>query len=145
MKTKQKPLILLDTHIWIWLMEGSPELIGTRVLTHIEKAVEYSGIYVSAISIWEVAMLESKGRINFTLPCIEWVEKALDAPGINLAPLRPDIAVESTRLPGNFHGDPVDRIITATARVLDALLATKDRNILDYGDMGYVKIFNGIK
>lgn len=78
-------------------------------------------------------MLEAKGRLRFDRDCREWVRAALALPGIALAPFTPEIAVESTRLPGEFGGDPADRILVATARLLGARLATRDRRILDYG------------
>ena len=84
-------------------------------------------------------MLEAKGRLRFAIPCIEWVKKALSAPGLLLASLTPEIAVESSRLPGGFHGDPADRIIAATARQIEAILVTNDQKLLDYGDSGFIK------
>ena len=87
-----------------------------------------------------MGMLEAKGRISFPLSCEEWIRRALAAPGMALAPLTPEIALASTRLPGEFHGDPADRIITATARQLGALLLTRDREIIDYGEKGHVSV-----
>jgi PIN domain nuclease of toxin-antitoxin system len=68
------------------------------------------------------------------LPCAiaEWFEQALAYPGIQLLNLTPQIAIESTQLPGTFHRDPADQIIVATARVYDYLLVTADKKILDY-------------
>ena len=131
--------ILMDTHIWIWLMEGNPVLEGTRALALIERAAGTGLLHVSAISVWEIGMLESKSRITFNVPGMEWIERALALPGLRLVPLSPGIAVESTRLPGKFHGDPADRIIAATARVKDIILITKDRKILEYGEAGFIK------
>ncbi len=78
-------------------------------------------------------MLESKGRIQIPINCLDWVNKALQAPGILLAPITPKIAIESSRLPGKFHGDPADRLIVATARILDATLITHDKKLIAYG------------
>ncbi len=132
--------ILMDTHIWIWLMEGNPVLTGSKALTLIEEAAESGLLSVSVISVWEIGMLESKSRITFNIPCMEWIDKALSLPGLHLIPLSPKIAIESTRLPNNFHGDPADRIITATARINNASLITKDRKILEYGKSGFLKV-----
>jgi PIN domain nuclease of toxin-antitoxin system len=132
--------ILMDTHIWIWLMEGNPVLIGSKALTLIEKAAESGLLSVSVISVWEIGMLESKSRITLNVPCMEWIDKALILPGLHLIPLSPEIAIESTRLPNIFHGDPADRIITATARVNDITLITKDKKILAYGESGFLKV-----
>ena len=132
--------ILMDTHIWIWLMEGNPVLTGSKALTLIEEAAESGLLSVSVISVWEIGMLESKSRITFNIPYMEWIDKALSLPGLHLIPLSPKIAIESTRLPNNFHGDPADRIITATARINNASLITKDRKILEYGESGFLKV-----
>jgi len=78
-------------------------------------------------------MLEAKGRIRLSKDCLAWVHDALASPGISLVPLTPEIAVESCRLPGTFHGDPADRILVATARLLGATLLTRDTGILAYG------------
>jgi PIN domain nuclease of toxin-antitoxin system len=95
---------------------------------------------VSTISVWEVGMLEAKGRIKLPISCGEWVDQALDAPGIALASISPAIALASSRLPGHFHGDPADRILVATARFLQADLLTRDRQIIAYGQAGHVSI-----
>lgn len=71
---------------------------------------------------------------------MEWTKKALTAPGICLAPITPEIAIQSSRLPGNFHGDPADRIIVATALELRITLITRDRKIIEYGSMNYINV-----
>lgn len=84
-------------------------------------------------------MLESKSRIRMSKDCRQWIKEALAAPGIILQPLTAEIAVESTRLPGEFHQDPADRIIVATARDLGVPLVTVDRQILAYSEKKYVR------
>ena len=84
-------------------------------------------------------MLAAKGRVQLGLPAAQWVRRALAAPGLVLAEMTPDIAVESSFLPGEFHSDPADRLIVATARAIGAALYTKDRAILAYGRRGHVK------
>jgi len=133
-----KKVVLLDTHAWLWLVEGearfSPETLG-----RIEAAAAARLLRVAPISVWEVAMLEAKGRIRLTQDCRSWVKRALSPPGPALAPLTPDILIDSTRLPGTFHGDPADRMIVATARALDACLVTADARILGYAEQGSVE------
>ena len=125
-------VLLLDTHVWLWLVGGA-EPLKRPVLSAVEGAARRGRIRVSAISVWEVAMLEAKGRIRLAKDCLAWVREALAAPGTSLVPLTPEIAVESSRLPGEFHGDPADRILVATARLLGATLLTRDERILAYG------------
>jgi len=131
-KIDSKSLIVLDTHAWIWLINGDEQLRLSEALPLIERAAQFSNVKVSAISVWEVSMLEAKGRISFSIECLDWVKQALAAPGISLVPLTPEISVLSSRLPGEFHGDPADRIIVATALELSASLVTKDKKILRY-------------
>jgi len=127
--------LVLDTHVWVWLMEGAPNL-KSGLRRRIEASARDGDLLVSAISVWEVAMLEAKGRITFDQDCSGWVKDALAAPGISLAPLVPEIAVASTRLPADFHGDPADRIIIATARSHACALVTADAAILAYAQSG---------
>jgi len=131
--------LLLDTHVWIWLVNGDPAL-GTDALAAIERAAAAGSVLVAAISVWEVAMIEAKGRIVLAKPCAQWVREALSAPGLALAPLTPEVAVESCQLPGAFHDDPADRLIVATARIEDATLVTGDKRILAYGAAGHASV-----
>jgi PIN domain nuclease of toxin-antitoxin system len=123
-------VILLDTHIWVWWVHGDERLIPEhrRLITENES----QGLGVSVISCWEVAKLIERGRL--TLPCAlpDWIDQALSYPGIRLLELTPRIAVESTQLPGDFHRDPADQILVATARVSGYPLLTVDRRILAY-------------
>ncbi len=131
--------LLLDTHVWYWVQKGDDQMAGSDAVPAIEYARARGGVVVSAISTWELAMLESKARILMSQDCSLWIRTALSAPGVILQPITPDIAVDSTRLPGGFHGDPADRIIVATARFLGIPLVTADRRILAYGARGLVR------
>lgn len=130
--------ILLDTHVWVWLMLGDNRL-GKGSLRMLEQAAPHGRLRVSVISVWEVAMLEAKGRLTLETDCENWVRESLSAPGLGLAELTPRIAVASTRLPGVFHGDPADRILVATARESGAVLLTADQAMLKYGAEGHVR------
>lgn len=130
-------LLLLDTHAWLWLVQGEQQFSDEN-LALIEQAAREARLRVSSISIWEVAMLEVKGRIALSLDCHTWVQQALAAPGLDLLTLEPDILIDSSRLPGAFHGDPADRIIVATARARGACLLTRDGKILEYAARGFV-------
>jgi PIN domain nuclease of toxin-antitoxin system len=96
------------------------------------KSHESSGLVVSIISCWEVAKLIEKKRLSFPIPTEDWIRQALVYPGIQLLDLTPRIAIESTQLPDNFHKDPADQIIVATARILDIPLVTYDIEIRGY-------------
>ena len=128
MTTDPAPL-LLDTHYWVWLQEGGPERIPQRAQRVLQEAANRGNLRLSIISVWEVAMLEAKGRLRFSMPCAQWVKSALETPGLKLVPLSPEIALESTVLPGKFHGDPADRMIVATARITGARLLTVNGDI----------------
>jgi len=132
--------LLIDTHYWIWLQNGNNERLTQPDRDLINKAAAHNYLHLSVMSVWEVAMLESKGRIRLQARCEQWVEEALAIPGLNLAPITPVIAIESTRLPGTFHGDPADRIIVATARFLRARLLTSDKNIRAYARHHHVTL-----
>lgn len=131
--------LLLDTHIWIWLNNGSPEL-KSKSITEIDHAARKGELFISALSVWEVATLVAKKRILLRTSIHDWVEQALSQPGIELIPLLPNISVESTLLPDGFNADPADRIIVATARVKLLTLMTRDTNIQHYAKMGFIDV-----
>jgi PIN domain nuclease of toxin-antitoxin system len=143
MPERPAPVTVLDTHVWIWLVEGDRAALAPSAIEAIERAAKEGAVRVSAISVWEVAMLVAKGRISLSRPVDEWVQAALGAPGVRLLPLSPEIAIESTRLPGGPHGDPADRIVMASARVLGGQLATCDGVILDYSKRGQLNVLDG--
>jgi PIN domain nuclease of toxin-antitoxin system len=125
--------VLLDTHSWIWLQNGEPGVFTGPVRRAIEASAAGGRLYLSIISVWEVALLQSKGRIELSNSCGLWVQQALATPGLALTPLTSEIAIESCNLPPPFHGDPADRIIIATARNIGARLVTRDQKIIEYG------------
>jgi PIN domain nuclease of toxin-antitoxin system len=132
--------LVLDTHCWIWLMLGDEKLPQPTRL-QIEHSARTGELFIPAISVWEVAMLESKGRLTFNTSVSHWVEQALSVPGVRLMPLTPEIAIDSCNLPGELHGDPADRLIVAAARIQDAALVTHDQKILAYAKHGFVRSF----
>lgn len=123
-------MIIIDTHIWIWWVHGSEKI--TKTQAEIIKLNESDVIGVCAISCWEIAKLVEQERIDLYCPLKNWFEQALSYPGIQLFELTPDIAIESTQLPGKFHKDPADQIIVATARVHGCKLVTSDTKIIKY-------------
>jgi PIN domain nuclease of toxin-antitoxin system len=137
MKTSEPPLLLLDTHVWIWFMLANPELAesGRQVINH---AAASGQLRIAAISVWETALLASRGRVVVNRPLAQWIMEAVSAAGLFIEPLLPQIAVEAASLPETFHRDPADRLIVATARVANATLMTRDRRILDYAARGHL-------
>lgn len=131
--------VLLDTHALVWRVAGD-ERLHSAARRRIEAAAEEQRLWVSAITPWEIGMLVAKGRLMPDRDVMDRLQAALDLPGIRLATLEPALAVASTRLPGELHGDPADRLIVATARHLGATLVTADAALLAYGRRGHVKV-----
>lgn len=124
-------MIILDTHVWIWHVSESAEL-SAPARSAIARA---ESLGVCAISCWETAMLVAKRRMGLTMDVEEWLTAALDRPRIRLLPIDARIAAVSTRLPGDFHGDPADRLIVAACLAHQAPLVTKDQRIRDWGQI----------
>lgn len=124
-------IYLLDTHAWIW-WNMNPAHLSPKSKTLILESAQYDEILLSAISPWEFSKLLEKGRIKISCDTEEWIHIALDMPKLRLVPLTPVIAYKSTILPGKFHDDPADQIITATAREENAVIITKDERIRHY-------------
>jgi PIN domain nuclease of toxin-antitoxin system len=129
--------LLVDTHVWLWLVAGSPEL-SKQARQTVDRAAAAGTLRIAAISLWEIALLASHGRIVLGKSISLWLEEALAEPGPSIEPLSPQIAIESYALPDVFHPDPADRMIVATARVTGAALLARDRQILDYAVRGHL-------
>jgi len=132
--------LLLDTHVWLWYSDGNGERLRPAQVKKLDAARKGDGLLVSAISVWEIAMLSARGRIQLAAPLRDWVESAIHVPGIRLVPLDAEIAMESALLPGAVHGDPADRFLIATARVGGYVLATHDEHIVAYSESGLVRV-----
>ncbi len=135
---KRSSPLILDTHVWIWLINGDERIREAGFLEIVDRARQDSSIKIPAICLWEVAMLAAKRRITLAESTREWLIHASSAPGVSIFPLTPEIAHESSTLPGLFHGDPADRMIVATARSVNGTLLTFDKLILQYARAGYV-------
>jgi PIN domain nuclease of toxin-antitoxin system len=122
--------LLLDTHAWIWMIEWDRRL-STKAVKELERASEHGNLLVSAISVWEIAVLVSKNRLQLSRDIYEWTTDALAAPGVRFVNLEPAMAIDSALMAGSPN-DPADRILIATARRMNARLMTSDRRILDY-------------
>jgi len=122
--------VLLDTHVFLWWL-SKRERLSPAQRDLIQAADTRSPLLVSDISLWEVAMLQGRGRINLHIPLREWLNKAVAPPLVRRCGISPAIAAEVAALPASFHRDPADRILVATARVFGATLLTHDQRIID--------------
>lgn len=123
-------MILLDTHVWWWAISEPESLsVSARQLISDTPMGQH---YIASISIWEFAMMSQRGRIRLTITPQQWLSFAFESANTQVITISSSIAVESCNLPGEFHKDPADRLIVATARVSDLKLVTKDRKIRDY-------------
>ena len=130
------PPLLLDTHALVWLVEGDAQLAATA-----QRAIAAAPtVWISAITPWEIGMLVAQGRLTLAKDVQEWMDEVLALTGLRLAPLSPAVAIASSRLPGELHGDPADRLIAATARHLDVTLVTADVKLLGYAAAGHLKV-----
>ncbi len=120
---------VLDTHAWVGWILGSPDL----------KPAEHAALdglppgrrpFLSAISLWEVAMLVELNRLSLDVPLADWLATASHPRTVRVIPISPAIAAGTALLPSSFHRDPADRLIVATCRELDAPLVTHDRLIM---------------
>ncbi len=122
-------MILLDTHTLVWLDEGNKKL-GEKSLSLIDKSLKSGELCIAAISFWEVAMLVEKGRLEMKLSMDVWRRNLLDN-GLKEIPLTGSLGIKAASLE-NFHGDPADRMIVATAVDFSATLCTADEKILSW-------------
>lgn len=124
-------MIVLDTHVWVWWVSGSTPL-SPKARRLIGDGVQQNAIYLSSISIWEVAQLANRGRLQLTMGVADWVAKSEALPFVHFVPVDNTIALKSVQLPDPLHSDPADRIIIATALTLGFPLATRDERIARY-------------
>lgn len=119
-------MILLDTHVWFYWVNDDIQLLSQPALESMQSDTTMG---VSIISCWEIAMLVAKNRLRLSLDIPDWIDQALRYSRIKLIDIDPEIAVLSTRLPGEFHSDPADRLIVATCMKYANPLVTKDKKI----------------
>lgn len=131
---------LLDTHEWLWFQNGDAAKLKAAAVRQFTELQRRGELFVSAVSIWEIAIAVSKERLYLGSSVEDWVQQGLADDGLQLRPLTPRILIESTRLAGYPHGDPGDRMLIATAREQDLTLITRDDKILAYGAEGHVKV-----
>lgn len=129
--------ILLDTHVVLWSLL-CPDELAKSSMKIIEKAQEQNQLFLSSITLWEIAMLKSKKRINVYEPIKEFLESITDIEGLSIKEISAGIAAESVLL-DDFHGDPADRIIAATSLSSGLVLLTRDKKILSWAEQGNIR------
>jgi PIN domain nuclease of toxin-antitoxin system len=123
-------VILLDTHVWVWLAMDSKRL-SRAALAAIRRAADAGGISVASISLWELATLIDQGRIRAPGTIESSVRAVIDGTSVVVHELNAEIAALATAFPRDFPADPADRIIGATARSLGLPLVTRDQRMLE--------------
>ncbi|MBI3513749.1 MAG: type II toxin-antitoxin system VapC family toxin [Proteobacteria bacterium] len=121
--------LLLDTHVALWLDSGDDRL-GAATRRAIDGAWKAGGrILLSAVSVWEIAVLVDKGFIELDVPVEAWVARFLSRPGLAAVPLDHETAARAYQLHHLEHRDPADRLLIASAIGLDCPLVTHDDRI----------------
>lgn len=125
-------MILLDTHALLWWSEVEPSRLSEEAERVLASSLAPGALKISTITSWEISMLVAKGRLGLNFDVLGWTESLAALSFVEFIPIDNRIAVEANQLPGDFHRDPADRLIVATARLLDMPLLTADTKILDY-------------
>jgi PIN domain nuclease of toxin-antitoxin system len=130
--------LLLDTCAAIWLTNADP--ISDEASDALQQMRDSGeSVYVSPITAWEMGLLAARGRVNLLMTPQRWFERLLEAPGLRLSEMTPNVLIASSFLPGKLPGDPADRIIAATAREYGYKLVTRDRPLLEYAKQGHIQ------
>lgn len=125
-------MILLDTHVVIW-DALAPNRLSTTAQQAMAQANQQDGMLIADISLWEIAMLVQKGRIQISTNCQTFITLLLQANKLRVVAISPLIATQSVQLPGVVNKDPADRLIVATALIEKAVLVTADLNLQTSG------------
>ena len=122
---------LLDTHAWVWWVTEDRRL-SARARSRIATSLSKQDLWISLISVWEVAKKVEKQHLVLDRALDQWLDAAVTRSGLGIWELTRTILVQSCELPQPFHGDPADQILVATARHRGAVLITKDQRIRRY-------------
>lgn len=122
--------LLLDTHTWIWLVNGSDKL-GPQATIDLDAAAARQRMGVSEISFWEISTKASKGRLTVAGGPRVWLRNASKLPGLGIVQVDREVLVESALLEWAHH-DPADRLLVATARRFGMRIASADDQLIEY-------------
>jgi PIN domain nuclease of toxin-antitoxin system len=131
-------VFLFDTHVWIWTVEGDERRISHATRRLIARAETDGRLRVSPVSFFEVTTLHLTGRVHFNRSLEQWIRDGIEH--VRVAELTTDMAVDAGHIPRTALADPMDRLLVATARQLDATFVTADRAILAYARGGHVRV-----
>ena len=125
-------MLLLDTHVWVWTVEGNARRLGRRARQLISRAAAQDAVRISPATFFEIVALHTAGRLHLSRLLDQWIRESLELPGVRLAELSAAVAVDAGHIPRAALPDPLDRLLVATARQLDATFLTSDTRILEY-------------
>ena len=143
--------LVLDTHVWVWASgeAGGPAQLAAAALPAIEGAARNRRLFVSAASVWEIALKTERGQALLSGDLRSWVRDQQRYPGVRILSVDSRLAIDCTQLPlwirerdGKEHRDPNDRFIVTTARRLNGVLVTCDDEIVEYARRGHLQGFD---
>ena len=112
--------------------------MSPEALKAIRRAENSGALYLSPVSAWEIGILAQRGKVSLGVSAEIYVSRVFSRPGVRIAALTPEIAVRASFLAGQFHADPADRMLVATAILMGLKLVTRDREILRYASDGHL-------
>lgn len=119
-------VIVLDTHVLVWWVDNQGTNLSRKAAQALRRHGQRNELLVSSISFFEIATLERRGRLRFSIPVTAWLANVRSLPEYRLEPITDDIAERAGQFDDAFPGDPADRLIAATALVRNARLVTYD-------------------
>ncbi|MGH3426727.1 MAG: type II toxin-antitoxin system VapC family toxin [Mycobacteriales bacterium] len=119
-------------NVLLWWVGGEDAKLSRPAMDAITVNLAEGEVVISSISAWEISALATKGKLALSMPISDWLSTVAAIERVRFCSVDNDIAIHSTDLPGEFHKDPADRMIVATARHLNVPLLTADKKILAY-------------
>ena len=121
-------MIVLDTHVLLWWLSGTPQL--SPAAGHaVAEAASADRVIASTISVLEIATAARRGRLQLSMPVAQWLADVRQLPELRFAPVTAEIAELAGSFADEIHGDPADRLIAATAIALACPLVTADKKL----------------
>jgi PIN domain nuclease of toxin-antitoxin system len=125
-------VLLFDTHAWIWTVEGDTRRVGARARRLIAQAESRDALRLSSASLFEIVALHTAGRLRLAQAPEQWLEESIERAGLRIAEVTRGVAIDAGFITRTVLADPIDRLLVATARLLEATLLTADAAILAY-------------